>query len=135
MRIMAMIVAAALMTLPVNGNECSEGSGEVLSLEAWEAELLDADGYSLSIEIESLSEQAFRMIDARTFFIDALGRPIISLALDPDLTLAAGERYTLHWNRIVSADGPRLATIKSNDVQTKVCVYSVVYDDGVVASF
>ena len=129
------LVAAMLASAAVQADECQRGRG-ILEVSEWSARLTN-DSFApveLTTTLAHTGDRAFKMIDGGVWFYDALGRDIIGVSLDPDLSLAPSETSTSTGN-YMRGTGERLASLATEDVVAVVCVRSILYSDGTKEEF
>lgn len=143
---MRIITALIAITVPVmaagqvQARECVGSSPDVLSVTQWSAEEFQATigkGVSLEVTIENKTENDLRMVDARIFFDDVLGRSITNLVVEEDARIAAGERFVQsgRYQSYGMTDIGRLATVETSDIVTTICTTAAVASDGEVLRF
>lgn len=129
---LAALLVTAGVALPAFGAECS-----LIEVEAWAAELVPDNSQAplkITGTLVNSGDKAFRMVDGGTTFTDALDRRIIAIAIDPDLTLAPGERADFE-GFYLGGESERLATLPPSDVNAEACVRSILYEDGTKVEF
>jgi predicted N-acyltransferase len=84
-------------------------------------------------DIEYRGSAGYRMIQAAVMFSDVLGNALLSINVDRDRHATVGESLTVS-EAFVGRDS-RISTINRDDVVSRVCVWSIVYDDGTVEKF
>lgn len=125
---MKMLMAGCL--LAVLATPAIACNSEMLTVKDWQASENTGNSVlpvNLAATVQYSGSKAFRMIHAGVMFADALGRNVGQVNLDEDQHAAPGA--------ILVADGyvdakKRLLTINRDDVVTRTCVWSIIYDDG-----
>lgn len=118
--------------------ECLSGTSDALHLVSWSAELTET-GISDTVWIETTVrnnlDKGVRMVDGRIYFEDVLGRQIVNMEIDADISIGAGETATSDGTYYNHRDIHRLPVADKADIKAKVCVDAVVFDDGVIRRF
>lgn len=86
----------------------------------------------VEVDIRYDGELPDRMIHAAAMFSDVIGNALVSPGLDRDADVLPADEFTISAAFQGSA---RIATINRDDVLSRVCVWSIVYDDGTVEEF
>ncbi|WP_157970139.1 hypothetical protein [Pelagibacterium sediminicola] len=87
----------------------------------------------MEVDLVYRGERTYRMIHAATLFSDALGNALVSVSIERDQTVVPGEVFTSS-GAFVGSDS-RITSINRDDVRSRTCVWSIVYDDGTVEEF
>ncbi len=131
MRWMPIAVAAIAMPASVAAADCSTGSVDIIELLAWSV-AEDRGAASVTIEYVSKADAPIQMIDATTWFYDALDRGIGGMKIDEDLHLQPGEA-AVETRRVLGLN--RLLEVRQQDIHTLVCVKAVLFEDGTTKRF
>lgn len=133
---MAMKKAAVfVIALSFAASVCNAGCGDdILSLKGWQIEPIDEDTNLLTTEFSFIGPKPIRLLDASVEFRDVLGERIGSFALSRDVKLIKGDTHkeTGRWGMFTFE---RLLDLHPEDVETRVCVLGVVYQDGEIEKF
>lgn len=126
------IAAALLIGTAVPASACNS---EMLVVRDWGAAANDGNKFfpvSLSANVEYKGARPYRMIHAGVMFADVLGANLGQINLERDQVVAPGD--ILIVDGLVDAK-ERLLTVNRDDVVTRTCVWSIVYDDGTIEKF
>jgi hypothetical protein len=130
---MKLIIAVALLIgAVVPASACNS---EMLVVREWRAVANEGNKFfpvGLSASVEYTGAQPYRMIHGGVMFADVLGASLGQVNLDRDQAVAPGD--ILEVDGLVDAKD-RLLTVNRDDVVTRTCVWSIVYDDGTVVEF
>lgn len=115
--------------------KCYNGSrSDLVHVEDWKITPLNSESNSLSIVLSNSFKKPIRMIDASLTFKDKLGESIGTLGLKRDININPNEQF-----RQINTWGlntfERLLELQKRDVETFVCVKSVIYEDGTVKKY
>lgn len=120
--LVSMIVALA--------GEASAGCNQdLLHVEGWSAKSMDERRVEVRMDLKSSAPKPIRIIEALVYFRDALDGDIGSLPVERDAHIPAGGNYT-RLMKPAPAHFDRLLKLRNQDVQTHVCVFAVLYEDG-----
>lgn len=112
---------------------CNE---ELLKVRGWDAVASEAGRMvrtEMDVGVRYEGERAFRMIHAGVMFSDVLGNALATTYLDKDGAVEPGAEVSLH--RVFEGHDSRITALNRDDVVTRTCVWSIVYDDGEVVEF
>lgn len=137
---LAILLLISAQSVSAQARDCSNGSSEILRVTEWSAQLYDSaysKGIKISMSIENITPNGFRMIDGTVFFDDVLGRSIVNIGIDDDAAIPAQGSFAQQGSYQVGIVGDiaRLATAVSQDIKTTVCVRAAVTNDGEVLRF
>lgn len=136
MKTLGFVAALLISATPAAYAEDCRSGGGIIEVRSWSA-TIEADNYAplkITTVLANIGDRAFRMVDAGTRFTDALGRDIVSIKVDPDLTLAPMETATFE-GYYLGGESERLAKLAPEDVTAVTCVRSVLYSDGQKVEF
>lgn len=133
-KIAFVLLVLASPALSAGAFECRYGSGDVFSVIDWKTEWIeDGDGHQeLTITMSNHLKKNVRRSHIIVFFRDASGNDLTQIRLPPNTSIKAGTNFT-HFSKSNSKN--KLVRIKHSDVQSLVCVESVVYQDGSTQQF
>lgn len=86
----------------------------------------------VEVDLRYDGERPYRMIHAAAMFSDVIGNALVSPGLDRDADVLPADEFTISAAFQGTA---RISTINRDDVVSRVCVWSIVYDDGTVEEF
>lgn len=86
----------------------------------------------VEVDLRYDGERPYRMILAAAMFSDVIGNALVSPGLDRDVKVNPGDEFTVS---ATFRDAGRNTTINRGDVRSRVCVWSIAYDDGAVEEF
>lgn len=130
---MKWLIAATLM-IGVSGQALACNS-EMLAVQDWQASANEGNKIvpvSLSATVQYQGARSYRMIHGGVMFADVLGGNLGQVNLERDQSVAPGD--VIEVDGLVGAKD-RLLTINRDDVVTRTCVWSIVYEDGTVEKF
>lgn len=118
----------------VPGQLLADCNKDLIRLESWAIEPIDADTNLLTTNFTYLGSKPVRLIDASAQFSDILGEEIGSFALTRDVSFVAGSAHQEvgRWGQYTFE---RLLDMNRDDVVTSVCVRAIVYSDGTIEEF
>lgn len=127
---------AVLMTLfagmSVPAAACNEG---LFTVTDWRAEVTEDNRSTrtvVNVDLRYDGKRGYRMIHAAAMFSDAIGNALASPGLERDANVRPGDGITI---TAAFRGAARIATIDRDDVHSRVCVWSIVYDDGTIEEF
>lgn len=88
--------------------------------------------YRLEVDTTYVGQRPYRMIHAGVILSDALGQSVGQVNMERDQHVKPGDNVLVDGQ--VDVD-ERLAKINRDDVVSRTCVWSIVYDDGTVEKF
>lgn len=129
LRLLFASVVAAL------AGEASAGCNqELLNVTGWAAKAVTDRQVEVRMDLKSTAPKPIRIIEALVYFRDALDGDVGALPVERDAHIPAGGTYTrLMKSAPVNFD--RLLKLRKQDVQTHVCVFAVLYEDGTKETF
>ncbi len=131
MRFVSGLAISALMTLPALA--CND---QFFTLEDWSATATE-DGRNLrtvmTVDLNYKGERSYRMIHGAALFSDVLGNALVTVPFERDAQVEPGQ--TVEAKGAFIGKDSRITTINRDDVLTRTCVWSIVYDDGTVEEF
>lgn len=110
-------------------------NSEMLEVQSWQATANEGNKFfpvDLVATVEYQGDRSYRMIHAGVVFADALGQNLGQINLERDQKVAPGDMIEV--DGLVDAKD-RLLTINRDDVVTRTCVWSIVYEDGTIERF
>lgn len=139
-RSLALALPVAFIGSFVSARDCRNSSGDILVVKSWSAEAhtpqFGGEGAKITVIMENKSPTAIRMIDAKIFFDDILGRSLVNVGIDEDASIAAGAEFTQSGSyQSYGGDIGRLPQIKAEDAVVTICVTALVKEDGTVQRF
>lgn len=125
---LALVLACATPSLVFACNS------DLLELRDWRAEKTDISAFPfrLMATVVYRGQKSFRMIHAGVILTDALGKNVDQVNLLSDSRGLPGAELTAEAQ--VDVD-ERIATLNPDDVRSRTCVWSIVFDDGTEAEF
>lgn len=130
------LITMALAMLPVAAMAAPQcnGSLEAVTMDSWSIQAVNDTENRLKTSFQNDLPKSIRMIDASAGFIDALGKTVGTFSLDRDISVQAGEKFSQEglWGPFTFE---RLLKLKHDEVDTFVCVRSVLYEDGSKEAF
>lgn len=131
MRLVFGLTISALMTLPALA--CND---QLFTLNEWSATASE-DGRNVRtemlVDLTYEGVRPYRMIHGAALFSDVLGNALVTVQFDRDAQIEPGQ--TVEAKGAFIGKGSRITTINRDDVVTRTCVWSIVYDDGTVERF
>lgn len=139
-RCLVVAIPVALIGSSAFARDCRDSSGDILVVKSWSAEAhtpqFGSDGAKITVVMENKSPTAIRMIDAKIFFDDILGRSLVNVGVNEDVSIAAGAEFSQSGSyQSYGGDIGRLPQIKTEDAVVTICVTALVKDDGTVQRF
>ncbi|MDX0849181.1 hypothetical protein GHK50_22505 [Sinorhizobium medicae] len=123
------------MTLGAVAGEASAGCNkDLLNVEGWSAKSMAERRVVVSMDLRSTAPKPIRIIEALVYFRDALDGDIGALPVERDAHIPAGGSYT-RLMKSAPANFDRLLKLRKQDVETHVCVFAVLYEDGTEETF
>jgi hypothetical protein len=119
----------AIILGAVAGEASAGCNKELLNVEGWSAKPMAARRVEVSMDLRSAATKPIRIIEALVYFRDALDEEIGSLPVERDAHIPVGGIYT-RLMRPAPAHFDRLLKLRKQDVETHVCVFAVLYEDG-----
>ncbi len=122
-------------TIVAVAGEASAGCNqELLNVEGWSARPMAESRVEVSMDLKSAAPKPIRIIEALVYFRDALDGDIGALPVERDAHIPAGGSYS-RLMKPAPAHFDRLLKLRKQDVQTHVCVFAVLYEDGTKETF
>jgi hypothetical protein len=120
------IAASMLIATPASSADCGAGNADLLAIEGWSATPGDFGSVNVTIDLKNTADKQIRMVKATAVFFDPFGERIANLAIDPDIVIPpnASHQEKGNWQ------AARLAKVRPTDVEAKLCVSAVLYEDG-----
>jgi len=119
----------AIMLGSVAGEASAGCNKELLNVENWSAKSVAEFRVQVSMDLRSTAPKPIRIIEGLVYFRDALDGDIGSLPVERDAHIPVGGSYT-RVMKSAPAHFDRLLKLRKQDVQTHVCVFAVLYEDG-----
>lgn len=123
--------ALALVAMPAMA--CND---QLFSVTDWRASAEESGRHirtEVEVDLVYEGEAAYRMIHAATLFSDVMGNALVSVQIERDTAVEPNAELTSR--SVFLSSTSRIASIHRDDVVSRSCVWTIVYDDGTVERF
>ena len=127
------LMAAIVMGAITPAMACND---ELFSVEDWRGTASDTGRHvrtDMDVDLRYDGDRPYRMIHAAAMFSDVIGNALVTVRVDRDRSVQPNEQLTI--SGAFAGEGSRITEIHRDDVVSRVCVWSIVYDDGTVEKF
>ena len=135
------IIAPAIQPVPGERAPATDGCNyDLIGVAGWSATPTNAEHQFLEgstrieIRLTSAAPKITEMLEGAVELHDALDREIGRIKLDEDIRIVPGKNW-VQSGSFMPSDLDRLTRLRPEHVKARVCVRSVLYDDGTVERF